>query len=99
MGRPRTGKAQGRTSHFSGEKLEWLESFRQQILDAGEDPGPVYTDVTNLFLLRYGYDLPFSDNVDGNPDEHPPPPLGNPSPAEQSRRDELREKLRAVSAF
>lgn len=71
MGRRKTGKAPGRVSHFSGEKAEWLSRFETELQDT-DDPGDVYTDATNQFLIRYGYDLPFGENVDGDPEDHPP---------------------------
>ncbi|KAJ7500472.1 hypothetical protein B0H11DRAFT_2225467 [Mycena galericulata] len=99
MGRKVTGKAPGRTSDFSGEKKAWLEGFRDLLVEAGSDPGPVYTDVTNLFLLRYGFDLPFSENVDGKPEDNPPPAdVEKPTPEEKARRDEIRTKLRVKLA-
>ncbi|KAJ6487493.1 hypothetical protein C8R47DRAFT_1216263 [Mycena vitilis] len=92
MARPKKGTAPGRSSDFSGEKEAWLATYREQVIDA-DDIGAVYTDATNAFLLRYGYDLPFGDNVDGDPDDNPPP-TGPVSDAEQDRRDAIRGELR-----
>ncbi|KAJ7748846.1 hypothetical protein B0H14DRAFT_3513700 [Mycena olivaceomarginata] len=46
------------------------------------------------FIRRYGYDLPFSENVDGNPEENPPVIPGNPDAEEKKRRDAIRKQLR-----
>ncbi|KAJ6479768.1 hypothetical protein C8R45DRAFT_1101212 [Mycena sanguinolenta] len=86
MGRVKTGALPGRTSHFQGEKEEWLSQFRERLQDA-DDVGEVYDDATLRFLERYGYDLPFGQNIDGNPEDHPP--LTGPSmsgPAKKPRR-------------
>ncbi|KAJ6459370.1 hypothetical protein C8R47DRAFT_1226660 [Mycena vitilis] len=94
MVRRATGKPQGASSHFEGEKKEWLESFHEDLVAASDDPGSVYTDVTSRFLMRYGYDLPFAQNVEGNPDDNPPDLSGPVDDVEQARRDDLRAKLR-----
>jgi hypothetical protein len=98
MGRPKKGTAPGRVSDFKGEKAAWLSAFQPRLLDA-DDVGDVYTDATNQFLLRYGYDLAITDNVEGDPEENPPeinPPLDD---EEQDRRDEIRVKLRTVGIY
>jgi hypothetical protein len=46
--------------------------------------------------LRYGYDLPFSDNVVGDPLAHPPLVLDPVPPEEKKRRTAIRAKLRQV---
>jgi hypothetical protein len=102
MGRQLKGTAPGRTSDFTGEKKAWLEGFHQELLDAGfgsggGDPGAVYTDVTNRFLQRYGYDLPFSENVDGDPLANLPPVLDPVPQEEKDWRQKIRKQLRAVS--
>ncbi|KAK7029759.1 hypothetical protein R3P38DRAFT_3188629 [Favolaschia claudopus] len=72
MARAKKNIPPGRKSSFKGEKEQWLEQFQDQLRDAGDDPGTVYDDATNTFLLRYGYDLPFAQNVDGKPEDNPP---------------------------
>jgi hypothetical protein len=99
MGRKKTGQARGRKSDFTGEKQQWLGGFCDALQDAGDDPGSVYTDVTNAFILRYGYDLPFGDNVDGDPAANPPVISANPDAKEKERRDTIQKQLRAVSFF
>jgi hypothetical protein len=101
MGRPRTGKPPGRTSDFTGEKKEWLESFYPDLLDAGfgtgGDPGSVYDSITAKWFDRYGYDLPITENVAGDPDAKPPPLLSPVSDEDKKKRRELQKKLRQVN--
>ncbi|KAJ7761165.1 hypothetical protein DFH07DRAFT_957243 [Mycena maculata] len=47
MTRAKTGKPPGRVSDFSGEKQAWLESFHDLLVEAGNEPGQLYTDVEN----------------------------------------------------
>ncbi|KAJ7841674.1 hypothetical protein B0H13DRAFT_1910139 [Mycena leptocephala] len=98
MGRPRTGKPPGRTSDFTGEKKEWLESFYPDLLDAGfgtgGDPGSVYDSITAKWFDRYGYDLPITENVAGDPDAKPPPLLSPVPDEDKKKRRELQKKLR-----
>ncbi|KAJ7439841.1 hypothetical protein FB451DRAFT_1191917 [Mycena latifolia] len=65
MGRPKTGKPQGHASAFQGEKLKWLESFAEEF-KMTQDRTSFYNKVVKHFLIRYGYDLPFSENVEGD---------------------------------
>jgi hypothetical protein len=97
MGRKKTGQAHGRKSDFTGEKQQWLSGFCDALRDAGDDPGSVYTDATNAFILQYGYDLPFGDNVDGDPAANPPVISTNPDTEEKERRNTIQTQLRAVS--
>jgi hypothetical protein len=97
MARKKTGQAPGRKSDFTGEKYEWLDGFRDAVRDATGDPGTVYTDVTRVFLLRYGYDLPFGENVNGNPEDHPPVISADPDPEEKEHRTKVYKQLRTVS--
>ncbi|KAJ7829804.1 hypothetical protein B0H14DRAFT_3465340 [Mycena olivaceomarginata] len=93
MGRKPTGVSRGRKSDFTGEKAEWLDGFRDAMHDAGADPGSVYIDAINTFLGRYGYDLPFDDNMDGDPEDNPPVLLTNPDTSEKTRRGTIQKKL------
>jgi hypothetical protein len=99
MGRKKTGEPRGRKSDFTGEKQQWLSGFCDALQGSGDDPGSVYTDATNAFVLRYGYDLPFGDNVDGDPAANPPVISANPDAKEKERRDTIQKQLRAVSFF
>ncbi|KAF8194442.1 hypothetical protein K438DRAFT_1969057 [Mycena galopus ATCC 62051] len=100
MGRKSKGTAPGRGSDFTGEKKEFLETFHGQLLDAGfgsgGDPGDVYTEVTDKFLRRYGYELAFNENVDGDPLENPPtePQHEDLSAEEKQTRQKIRKTLR-----
>jgi hypothetical protein len=99
MARKKTGESRGRKSNFTGEKKDWLDTFRDQLRDAGTDPGSVYSDATKAFIMRYGYDLPFSDNVDGDPEEQPPVILPTSDEDEKAQRDSIQKKLCLVSFF
>ncbi|KAF8176871.1 hypothetical protein K438DRAFT_1770348 [Mycena galopus ATCC 62051] len=105
MGRKSKGTAPGRGSDFTGEKKEFLETFHGQLLDAGfgsgGDPGDVYTEVTDKFLRRYGYELAFNENVDGDPLENPPtePQHEDLSAEEKQTRQKIRKTLRTVNGF
>ncbi|KAK6977464.1 hypothetical protein R3P38DRAFT_2581825 [Favolaschia claudopus] len=94
MARAKKNIPPGRKSDFTGEKLAWLESFRDDVLNAGNAVGDEYTSITNRFLKRYGYDLPFTKNVDGDPEDNPPVISSNPSAEEKTRRDDIRAVLR-----
>ncbi|KAJ7797239.1 hypothetical protein B0H14DRAFT_3493972 [Mycena olivaceomarginata] len=94
MTRKKTGKSRGRKSDFMGEKAEWLDTFRDQLRDAGKDPGSVYTDATNAFITRYRYDLPFAENVDRDPESKPPVILPTTDEEEKARRGSIQQKLR-----
>ncbi|KAF8145018.1 hypothetical protein K438DRAFT_2028941 [Mycena galopus ATCC 62051] len=94
MARKKKGGVRGRKSDFTGEKLEWLDSFRVQLQDAGDDPGPVYTEATQKFLLRYGYNLPFSENADDDPEDNPPVIEPAITPEEKARRAAIQRSLR-----
>lgn len=82
-----------------GEKAEWLESFKDDVSSAGPAVGKEYTNITNRFLLRYGYDLPFGDNVDGDPEDNPPVIDQDVDEEEKERRDKIRATLRIVSVL
>ncbi|KAJ7741253.1 hypothetical protein B0H16DRAFT_1693984 [Mycena metata] len=85
----------GQKSDFTGEKAEWLDSFKDTILGAGRDEiRAEYTDIANRFVLRYGYDLPFSDNVVGDPTLNPPVIPVAVTEEEKTRREEIRATLR-----
>ncbi|KAJ7230899.1 hypothetical protein B0H12DRAFT_1077305 [Mycena haematopus] len=98
MGRRKSGQPRGRKSDFTEEKQVWLDGWRQQIQDAGADPGAVYTDATLAWIRRYGYDLPFSENVDGDPDDNVPIIDDDPDPEEKLRRQDIQKRLRAKLA-
>ncbi|KAF8190278.1 hypothetical protein K438DRAFT_1971149 [Mycena galopus ATCC 62051] len=97
MGRPPKGTAPGRSSDFTGEKKEFLESFYDRLLEAGfgsgGNPGPIYTDVTDKWLQQYGYDLPLSQNVDGDPVDNPPVDQLRSTDEKQTIRKALRTKI------
>lgn len=100
MTRPKANpKPPGRRSAFSGEKLEFLETYKDEWLRLHDHQG-LYTLVVKRFFLRFGYDLP----LDKNPAEGTPTPNTDIDPslpiedriAETKRRDVLTKKLRKV---
>ncbi|KAJ7620520.1 hypothetical protein DFH06DRAFT_1341645 [Mycena polygramma] len=99
MTRKSTGKPVGRSSTFSGEKEAWLDSYRDEVEAATKDTiGELYTRVTARWFERYGFDLPFGTNVEGDPEDSPPVPPPYPMPEEEKkRRAEMKKKFRAVS--
>ncbi|KAJ7211680.1 hypothetical protein GGX14DRAFT_564910 [Mycena pura] len=70
MGRKPKGVPPGRTSDFTGEKLEWLMGFEDEFY--ARNHSDLYDDVTKQFLKRYGYDLQFNENVPGSIDDWEP---------------------------
>ncbi|KAF8197799.1 hypothetical protein K438DRAFT_1967359 [Mycena galopus ATCC 62051] len=95
MTRKKNGQPRGRKSDFTGEKEAWLDGFREKLQEAGDDPGGVYTDATNAFILRYGYDLAFTENVEGDPEADPPVIEAAADDEEKARRSGIQKKLRA----
>ncbi|KAJ7078590.1 hypothetical protein B0H15DRAFT_954490 [Mycena belliarum] len=88
-----SGEPPGRKSDFTGEKKEWLESFRPRLLEVAKNPSKTYDEITNLFILRYGYDLPWAENVVGSLEDQPPPPPTTDA-EEVARRANIRATLR-----
>ncbi|KAF7433842.1 hypothetical protein PC9H_005808 [Pleurotus ostreatus] len=95
-GKSKSGKPRGRSTWAKGSKLELLLSFEDEYL-ATADPGSVYTRITAAFLEKYGYDLPF----DAEPAEDFVAEIPNIAALpyeeqieEQTRRDEIHQKLR-----
>jgi hypothetical protein len=54
-------RPQGRQNAFSGVKLAFLESYKDQFLES-TDCGGFYTMVAKKFLERFGYTLPIEEN-------------------------------------
>ncbi|KAJ7635978.1 hypothetical protein DFH06DRAFT_1139063 [Mycena polygramma] len=96
MTRKSTGKSAGRSSTFSGEKEAWLDGFRDDVEAANKNTiGDVYTLVTARWFERYGFDLAYGKNVEGNPDDNPPIPPPYPMlEDEKKRRAEMKKKFR-----
>ncbi|KAJ7604194.1 hypothetical protein DFH06DRAFT_1151375 [Mycena polygramma] len=74
------GKKQGKPSWIEGEKLAFMERYKQEWLDAGDDPGAFYTTQTKRFLLKTGWDPRFAERgCDFD--------AGVPDPTEQELKD------------
>ena len=99
----KTPGVRGRHSDFSGIKLDFLESFKEEYL-ASNDAGSFYTTTTRAFIGRFGYDLEIGENpalgVDIN--SLAPKPV-DPSLPEEDQvtliedRNEYQKVLRTVS--
>jgi hypothetical protein len=99
MGHKKNGKPPGRTSSFTDEKLAWLVTWENDFRTRPR--GNFYDDVTKQFLTRYGYDLPFEDNVPGEIDawslvNRKEGLSGERLDAETNFQDEKRKELRGV---
>ncbi len=98
-GKGKSGKPRGRRSWAKGSKLELLLSFEEEYLKTA-DTGSIYSRITAQFLDKYGYDLP----IDAEPAEDFVTEIPNIAAlpyeeqiVEQTRRDDIYEKLRLVS--
>jgi hypothetical protein len=96
-------RSQGRQNAFSGPKLEFLESYKDQFLET-TDRGGFYTMVAKTFLEKFGYTLSTEDNPTVDDDSIDATGENDPAlqtPEEQERDNELRNKtyreLRDVS--
>jgi hypothetical protein len=68
MGRKKTGKRSGAPTWALGSQLTFLESRRSLWLASpAAEHGSFYSNVTWLFLKKYGWDM--RDNEDPDPDE------------------------------
>jgi hypothetical protein len=94
-----TGSLYASTSNFTGEKAQWLDSFCNVLRDPAGDAGGVYTNTMKVFLLQYGYDLPFAENVDSDPENHPPVIPANPDPEEKEHCAAVYKQLCMASFF
>jgi hypothetical protein len=88
-------RPQGRQNAFTGEKLAFLESYKDQFLES-TDRGAFYTMVAKTFLDKFGYALateegPTSDDGDIDATGEVDPALQTPE--EQERDNEHRNKL------
>jgi hypothetical protein len=63
MGRKPTGRLPGRSSAFTGEKLEYLLTKEKDFRTLPRSQ--FYDDVTKGFIVRYGFDLAWEENIPG----------------------------------
>lgn len=102
MGRKKSGKPAGRSSSFQGTKSVFLESFKDEFLKAQKtDPSAFYTRITHIFLKKYGFDLPFDQDVAGGiiPEDDEGNIVSAPGlpDVEVERRRQILKDLRPVS--
>ncbi|KAF8221621.1 hypothetical protein L208DRAFT_1530669 [Tricholoma matsutake] len=94
--------AQGRQNAFSGAKLEFLESYKNQFNET-RDHGPFYMKVSKAFIERFGYNLAMEVNPEPDDDKDlTPDEIDTSLPVEEQNKEsnqrsqfyrELREKL------
>ena len=61
-------RPQGCQNAFSGAKLDFLESYKDQFLDS-TDRGAFYTFVSKAFIEWFGYNLAIEANPDPDDDD------------------------------
>jgi len=98
-----TPGVRGRHNGFTGVKLEFLDSLKDEYL-ASSDAGSFYTTTTRAFIDRFGYDLEAGENPALGVDINSLAPKAvDPSLPEEDqvalieRRNKYKEALRAVS--
>jgi hypothetical protein len=95
-------QAQGRQNTFSGAKLEFLESYKNQFVET-RDRGPFYTKVSKEFIERFGYNLAMEVNPEPDDDKDlTPDEIDTSLPVEEQnkesdRRSQFYRELREVS--
>ena len=102
-GRSNNPRSQGRQNVFSGIKLAFLESYKDQFLES-TDRGAFYTMVAKRFLEKFGYSLASDENPTGNDENmdatgEDDPDLQTPGEREQDneQRNKIYRELREVS--
>ena len=80
-------RPQGHQNAFSGAKLDFLESYKDQFLDS-TDRGAFYTFVSKAFIERFGYNLAIEANPDPDDDDMLTPEEINSSLSEKEQNKE-----------
>jgi len=86
---------QGRQNTFSGAKLEFLESYKDQFVET-IDRGPFYMLVSKAFIERFGYNLAIEANPepDNDDDDLTPEEIDTSlSVEEQNKESDRRSKF------
>lgn len=92
--KPKGGaRQQGRKNGFSGIRLEFLDSYKDQFLDSTADRGGFYTKVAQEFILRFGYGPIVEDNSEpcGDDDDHSPENLDSLLPLDEKNLDTVQQ--------
>jgi len=78
-------RPQGRKNVFSGTKLEFLESYKDQFLDSTDDRSGFYTWVAKGFIKQFGYILAIEDNSEpcDNDGDHTPEDVNSLLPLDE----------------
>lgn len=101
--RSNKSRPQGRQNAFSGVKLTFLESYKDQFLES-TDRGAFYTMVAKKFLEQFGYTLsieedpPANDeNVDATGESDPALQTPEEQECDNEHRNKVYRDLREVS--
>ena len=86
--RTKKSRPQGRQNAFTGIKLAFLESYKDQFLES-TDRGAFYTMVAKMFLEKFGYTLSTED--DPNVDDENVDATGENDPAHQTAEEQERD--------
>lgn len=108
--KPKNDKPPGRTSWVTGTKLTFLDSRRetwQRAVDAGPaKAGQFYSNITKLFIKKYGYDLPLHEDLEVDVEDPPDECVDDEDPEQEDmdeeeaeRRSEIYNTIRTVSYF
>lgn len=86
--KPRVEAKKGRQNAFSGAKLDFLDSYKDEFLNS-RDRGGFYTMVAKEFIQRFGYNLAIEENLGPNDDadKHIPTDI-DPSPSQDEQNKE-----------
>lgn len=80
-------RSQGCQNVFSGAKLDFLESYKDQFLDS-TDCGAFYTFISKTFIERFGYNLAIEVNPNPDDDDVLTPKEINTSLSEEEQNKE-----------
>ncbi|KII83052.1 hypothetical protein PLICRDRAFT_180780 [Plicaturopsis crispa FD-325 SS-3] len=94
--KPKNDKPPGRTSWVKGTKLTFLDSRRetwQRAVDAGPvKAGVFYSNVTKLFLKKYGYNLPLDEDLEVDVEDPPDECIDDEDPEQEDMDEEEAER-------
>ena len=89
-------RPQGRQDAFTGNKLAFLETYKDQFLES-LDRGAFYTMVTKKFLEKFGYALPTEESP--SVDDDPALQTVGEQEQENENRNKIYCELREVSNY
>jgi len=88
-------RQQGRKNAFSGMKLEFLESYKDQFLSSTDDRSGFYTRVAKGFIQQFGYSLAIEDNPEPCDDDgnHTPEDVNSSLPLDKRNLESDRQNV------